>query len=183
MNRGIELERVNLGQFECSSGELVISDPCYDEGIWCSGVVDARRGRWLAQVEVSDEGSWGKRVALLRAMHEDCRDIMPLDPVGFEVGVDSGQAGVFDKSLFKRASAVPEDFKHHTGAICPDEPWYSYICDHTLREGVGAAVVNGGVVSSSGFGDGGYVCLVAKQDGDVVALEIRFITEDDSEDD
>lgn len=41
-------------------------------------------------------------------------------------------------------------------------------------------MINGGVVSSSGFGDGGYEAFIAKNaEGKVIAVQIVFITEED----
>ena len=61
------------------------------------------------------------------------------------------------------------------------EAWYTYCCNITLVR-LQAGVLPYGVVSSSGFGDGGYDCiqyLTAR--GEVVKVEIVFITEDDLE--
>jgi len=140
--------------------------------------VKAKKGTWSAEVELHDEGSWGMRVAVLSAHHVDHANDVPTVPSGFEVGVDSGQAGIFDKKVFRADRSVPKGYKRkYHDVICEDEKWYSYICDNTLAE-PGAAVVNGGVVSSSGYGDGGYECLLAEdKKKQVVAIKITFIPE------
>jgi hypothetical protein len=173
-------ERVTLGQFECRSGELIVSDPCYDLDTWCAGSVKAKKGRWVARVETVDEGEWGKRVAILVAYHVEHEGASCTERAGFEVGVDSGQAGIFDKTAYKNVDKIPEDFEHKAGVICEDDPWYSYICDHTLREGHGGGIINGGVVTSSGFGDGGYECLLAMEGDEAVCIKITFIPEGES---
>ena len=54
-------------EFELGS-KTVVSDPCYSniDGN-CSLVLDTKPGKWLAAVDVVDERSWGRRVAVLRA--------------------------------------------------------------------------------------------------------------------
>lgn len=63
----------------------------------------------------------------------------------FEVGVDSGQAGFFDDAVF----AV------HNGGY--DEAFCDKAYDITLSNKKAGVMLNG-VVSSSGYGDGGYEC-------------------------
>lgn len=48
---------VSLGQFEITSGKMIVTDPCYSKGTWCAGVLDAKNGIWDAYVGVSYEGS------------------------------------------------------------------------------------------------------------------------------
>ena len=53
--------------------------------------------------------------------------------------------------------------------------WYEMCCDKTLSN-LGAGVIPGGVVSSSGFGDGGYsACFATNDAGEIVSVEINFI--------
>lgn len=63
----------------------------------------------------------------------------------------------------------------------PTTDWYEMCCDKTLSD-QRAGTVPGGVVSSSGFGDGGYQAFFAKDDfGKVIAIKIIFISEKDME--
>lgn len=92
----------------------------------------------------------------------------------FIVGVDSGQAGIFDHQIYRVDESVIGETE-----FMPEDKWYSSCCDQTLGE-LGAGVINGGVVSSSGFGDGGYEAFIAKNaEGKVIAVQIVFITEED----
>lgn len=94
-----------MTQFEIQSTQMRVTDPCYDKDTWCAGVLDnVLPGTWVAEKEVSDEGSWGMRIARLRVYHEnypytDPRELTPID-----VGVDSGQAGFFDESQYPEGS-------------------------------------------------------------------------------
>ena len=81
--------------FEVKSGKMVLSDPCYELGTWCQGVIDnVKNGTWIADVEYVN--SWGRRVARLTAYHKDHytypkRIEISGKKMDFDGGVDSGQ--------------------------------------------------------------------------------------------
>lgn len=86
------------------------------------------------------------------------------------VGVDSGQAGFFDLEMFQ--------------TVCKEEAvkdkFYDEICDLTLADAQWG-VHPTGVVSSSGYGDGSYDCLVRRVDGQVVEAMLVFLWEEEHE--
>jgi hypothetical protein len=50
----------------------MVSDPSYDVGTWCQGVLDnVLPGTWKAGAIISDEKTMGKRVGTLFATHSD----------------------------------------------------------------------------------------------------------------
>jgi hypothetical protein len=66
----MELTLSSLGTFTNKSGKMMISDPCYEKGTWCQGIVDnVRTGAWVGYVDKSDEGEWGIRCANVYAIH------------------------------------------------------------------------------------------------------------------
>jgi hypothetical protein len=170
-----------IGEFDVQSGKLRISDPCYDADTWCAGEVEAVNGRWVASVARSDEGGWGERIARLMATHVDC----PV-PAGngwrllsIDVGVDSGQAGVFDAAHYRDDSLAQQ----HPVAepLVPEEPWYSLCCDRTLGS-QGAGVIPFGAVASSGYGDGSYQAFgLHDAEERLMGVMIVFIGEDEDE--
>tara|TARA_Y100000310_G_C20561702_1_gene753399 strand:+ start:296 stop:850 length:555 start_codon:yes stop_codon:yes gene_type:complete len=170
--------RIELGTFELD-GHTIVSDPCYDTDTWCNGTVDTKEGTWRAYVIKSDEGEWGNRCGVLVAYHIACGPVDWEDfnwaVEKFEVGVDSGQAGIFATNHFKDDSIVEGVERIYEEApICEDEPWYSICCDRTLSK-QGAGIIPYGAVSSSGFGDGGHRCYTLKDhDGIVYAIKIDF---------
>ena len=98
----MELEQIQIGEFEVTDNVLVISDPCYEPGTWCMGhIPDVRPGIWAAQIGICQDPRWGERVAYLAAYHKDCPDkaLLTKYEAHFEVGVDSGQAGIFDRAF------------------------------------------------------------------------------------
>lgn len=100
----ITRETIDLGTFQVISGVLRISDPCYDKDVWCAGAVsNVLNGTWKAQVVKRDNhDNWGNRCRKLVAVHESFDpDKVTIDALPFEVGVDSGCAGIFDDSMYK----------------------------------------------------------------------------------
>lgn len=103
-----------IGSFQIISGEVRVTDPCYDEDTWCTAKLsNVKNGRWNAAVIKSDEGNWGMRVAVLRAVHENSSiDVLNFDTqygeeIPQDIGVDSGQAGIFDTAFFKKDYPEP----------------------------------------------------------------------------
>lgn len=96
-------ETIHIGYFDVQSDQLVVSDPCYNLGTWCIGILkNPKKGKWFASVEKSNEGDWGSRIAELFACHEEFEvnsqwNYFLFDKCDFEIGVDSGQAGIFEK--------------------------------------------------------------------------------------
>ena len=169
-----------VGTFLTKSRVIRISDPCYDKKVWCCGTVqNCRIGKWSAFVVESDEGDWGTRIAELVAVHGDVStpeaqiilDRTDWKDSNIDVGVDSGQCGIFDDSEY------PEG---ETGEYDGKGSFYDQCCNKTLSKNR-SGVVNFGVVSSSGFGDGSYQCLVSTGES-VVAIKIIYIDNDREED-
>jgi hypothetical protein len=178
-------------EFEVVSGELVISDPCYSEETWCQGVVKAKNGKWYPNAETVNMEGWGNRVVTLVAGHEEFwsymsddykEDFIPpvWEKLPFSVGVDSGQAGIFDFSHYRDDSVVKEAYRLTKTHIGQDREgsggdWYGMCCDRTLSF-YKWGLIPYGVVSSSGLGDGMYSAFAVKNDeGEVIAVKIIFI--------
>ena len=194
---------INLGKFDVVSGRLAVSDPCYDEDVWCRGEIDnAKNGSWFAFADEKAIERWGEAFTRLIAVHEDyvdriasmgekteglakktdqlskhCCGSLTMHRAAFAVGVDSGQAGIFDASHYRDNSVVPNEGYSHQFEDEEADAWYDYCCEITLSDSC-AGVLPFGVVSVSGFGDGEYVCDFWKNaDGEVVRVEIEFIAE------
>lgn len=186
--------KVELGMFEVTSGKVIVSDPCYELNLGdrCQGVLEnVKTGLWKAHVEKGHDMGWGICCEELVAKHSDIDSVrdMNIIPASFTVCVDSGQAGIFDASVYRNDETVQK-----SSSFIPDEPWYSSCCDQTLSDQQ-AGIINGGVVSSSGYGDGSYEAWYAMDtNGEIVAIGINFnhtnaddededIEDDDIEDD
>lgn len=173
--------------------KLVIADPCYidkDDGadfaamLDTSGgkdpilsrstggvVLDGCKGEWIAEAVLEDTGSWGLRVAKLVLERKGYAARGYGEVVG-ENAVDSGQMGAFP------AERLPVDYDALLGEYHKDasgNPTTEFQNHMILAFG-------GGVVSSTGYGDGVYPVYVQRSGGDEVAtVTIDFLG--DEEDD
>ena len=107
--------------------KVMVSDPCYGLGTWCQGVLDnVLPGVYDCNVEYSDEGDWGIRVSAIEVTHESCRGrFIALECEDFDVGVDSGQAGIFDYEYYAKYHMDATERPH------VDDDWYDMVCDLT----------------------------------------------------
>lgn len=165
MRKRTKCELHKLGTFELTGTVLCVSDPCYERDLWCCGTIEnCKTGSWETAVLMQDEGDWGIRNAILVARHEESgpeleafRKVLngkdkTWQECPFEVGVDSGQAGIFDDKHYQDNSVFDGMPAAEFNA---DNSWYSHCCDITMSP-LGAGVLPYGVVSGSGDGDGVY---------------------------
>lgn len=163
--------KIKSKQFEVSSSRIICSDPCYKEepGL----IIDAINGLWNVMVETTNSKSWGRRIKSFEAHHEK----FDYDNEEYhDLGVDSGQFGVFDfasyqnDKLVKPKAKLPEWIDMERSG----DQWYGYCCSKTLTKR-GYGFVNGGFVSSSGFGDGTYRVTIRTLANKAVGVEVIFI--------
>jgi hypothetical protein len=109
-------------------GKVMVSDPCYGLNTWCQGVLEnVLPGEYECRVEHSDMGDWGIRVSAIEVIHKDYRDIELTTVLeDFEVGVDSGQAGIFDYEYYARYHTDNAEREHVVNQ------WYDKCFDATL---------------------------------------------------
>ena len=173
------MRKVFLGEFELTEKSVIVSDPCYKIRTWCQGKLDnVKTGDWNAMIVKNDD----ERIAELVVYHSCLEDLKLLEgkweEQPFDIGVDSGQAGFFQESVYRNNNTsldYPDYFRgepEYEGSR-----WYGVCCDVTLSS-VGAGVIEGGVVSSSGYGDGCYTLYTVEEDGEVIAMKIVFIEEE-----
>lgn len=199
--------------------KAIVSDPCYGLNTWCQGIVEnVLPGKYECFLTTVDEGEFGIRVAAIEVTHKDYVDKdLIYTPEKFEVGVDSGQAGIFDYDYYTKYHTDTNERPH------VDDDWYRKVCDLTYQEEknpyykrfefpdldnlrseedidaeieryqnsveslffigntTGNIIDNLGFVSSSGYGDGGYTCETAKENGKVVSLTVTYIWDDDED--
>lgn len=114
-----------------------------------------------------------RRVAAIVVMHESATenpdDFSKWDQARFEVGVDSGQVGVFAANKYP---TDPNEFEYD------DNSFYGRCCSATNPTGIVAE----GVVTNTMFGDGTYSCYTVSLDGKVVGVAIDFSECVESED-
>ena len=169
--------------------EVVVSDPCYSLPTWCQAVVkNVLPGSYVANATEMDAGDWGNRIAYLTAIHEDYVDQdLSWKRYPAEIGVDSGQAGIFSKETY-RVDGIDMDVPTETYDGRPfdlpitedGDDWYLKMCKITLATLEWGTYENG-VVSRSGIGDGGYTLYVARVNRKVVGFIIDFYIDEEGE--
>ena len=116
----------NKGTIKLGS-KVMVSDPCYGLNTWCQGVLDnVLAGEYECVAEYSDERDWGERVSAIEATHKDYKGkFMEMYPEEFEVGVDSGQAGIFDYDYYCKYHTDTNERKE------VDDNWYDRVDEIT----------------------------------------------------
>lgn len=160
------------------SSEVMISDPCYSVGTWCQTKVDnVLPGTYLANANRQDLGEWGKRIMSLMVIHEDYVGKNKRWTRLSDIGVDSGQAGIFDLASYRNDEIVDEIESPEVDFVLPfdegGDKWYSKMCKFTLGD-KGWGSYHSGIVSSSGIGDGMYDVYVLKDKKKIVGISIDF---------
>lgn len=144
-------------------GSVDITDPCYNKDVWCRmNDVKIKEGEYTCLVwyhtdkENYNGEPYAYKVVRIIGIYLDGK--IPVQKAMKEIGsigVDAGMAGFF-----------------HNKPDYDDEAWNAF-CDR-IRHG-DAWINEDGFYSSSGYGDGGYGVYAQEQNGEIVALEIRFI--------
>lgn len=171
------------------SDKVRVSDPCYDDDVWCKSMLTGvLPGKYSVEVEHSDEGDWGNRVASLTVVHEDFNHLTNWEDHD-EIGVDSGQAGIFCESSYRNddvAKFIVTPEGQWNGHLIPNENdgdlFYDKMCAFTINGEGGWGSYDTGVVTSSGYGDGGYPLEVLREsNGYIVGMKITYISPEDEE--
>lgn len=145
------------------NGSVDITDPCYSKDVWCRmNDVKIKKGEYTCMVwHQTDKGEYdGKpyahKVVGIIGIYLD--GVVPAQKAMKEIGsigVDAGMAGFF----------------HHKPDY-DDAAWAGF-CKRVSHGD--AWMIEDGFYSTSGYGDGGYGVFAHQQDGEITALEIRFL--------
>jgi hypothetical protein len=159
------------------NSEVMVSDPCYSIPTWCQHkLTNVLPGEYHTNAfRTSNTGGWGTRCAALIAVHKDyTQDTLTWRTVKSAViGVDSGQCGIFSLETYRKDDVFMEKSSFGFDTREDGDHWYGHMCDRTLSDEQWGSY-DGGVVSSSGIGDGSYRLLVAKHKGKIVGIAVDF---------
>lgn len=166
---------------EITSGAITISDPCYGLNTWCQAEnIEFPNGRYYTDYVMSNDSEWGARIAEIEIystdLSEQDKSNISWTEINKEIGVDSGQAGIFDAEYYKKYHTDPNgENKDYV-----DDDWYDEVCNLTLdmdndRAGI---IDEKGFVSSSGYGDGGYTAYIGKLNDKIVSAKVVFISDE-----
>lgn len=151
---------------------VMVSDPCYKVGVWCQGEVNnVLEGEYNVFIS-EDDG----RIKELIVSHDNYSEIEAEDiniEQPFEVGVDSGNAGIFDYKYYcdthEEDDILDEWYDNMHAKLFDNECSKNWLF---FRKH--------GVITSSGYGDGCYYCYTAERNNKVMAIKIVFIDEGDN---
>lgn len=133
------------------NGSLAVGDPCYHHGGFGDVLtLPNAQGTWTAEVETSDQGDWGIRVAKLTARRDGRGPAVKV--TSRILGVDSG-----------RMSIMPAETAEDLALFEPSR----FYAD------------GGGCVSSTGFGDGAYAAVVELDEQGPCEITMTFIEDDE----
>jgi hypothetical protein len=178
-----------FGTFQVTSDILVVSDPGYDiETVELGSGAMLRnplKGRWRAHAVIAHFSSPSFSIVADLVVHHESVELTDLswEKGAGLVGVDAGMMGVYDLNRFHDHSVVPKDMRWTFGngknqPAIPEDLWYSMCCELTLS-GTSGGVFTGGVVTTSGKGDGGYEYFLSRSsDGHVVGVKVHFVDDD-----
>ena len=127
-----------------------ISDPCYDRDVWCrTELTKVKPGSYRVYTVHNDEEGRVHNLMLLNAEKYGPWQFFVQWCQDENVGVDSGQMGVFDDSIYPTEKEIGESF---------DDPktFYGRCCQATLADEMEGLIDGAGAVTSSGYGDGTY---------------------------
>lgn len=167
---------------EIKSGKITFSDPCYRLGAWCAIYnLPFPNGTYrVVSKGTNRTDGWGTRTAELiiynidKVPENEGREMdIWWEELDTEIGVDSGQAGIYDSKYYEKF--------HSKDNI--DESWYDKVGDMTLKERQYGVLDNQCVVSRSGYGDGIYAAYIGKLNKNIVAAKIEYIPEDEYDND
>lgn len=170
--------------------EVMVSDPTYSEPTWCQiKLKTVKPGEYYSFCKTHDTGFAGVRNSMLLVVHKDhINDVLQWKKHQGEVGVDSGQAGIFSYETYRKDGLEMEvptigydgrnfDWLDLPGEVMPGDDWYKKMCKFTLAE-LSYGSYDNGIVCRSGFGDGGYELFTASKSRKIIAMAIDFGVED-----
>ncbi len=158
--------------------KVLVSDPCYEYPTWCTGTVEnVKPGNYNTNVIYykDTDNFFNGRVSELIAIHESYTNKdLPWQITEADIGVDSGQCGIFDFEQVKDIIGA--------GEWDEEDEFYAKACACTDDDKQYGEIGTYGVISRSGVGDGSYDLYVADIDGEIVGIKVVFINSDEDED-
>lgn len=144
-------------------GSVDITDPCYNKDVWCRmDNVKIKEGNydcliWYHTEKGEFEGKpySHKLVGIIGIYYNGLIPPQKSMKVIGSIGVDAGLAGFF-----------------HNKPDYDNEAWSTF-CDRIAHGD--AWIIEDGFYSVSGYGDGSYEVYAKQENGENVALEIRFV--------
>ena len=143
-------------------GIIDITDPCYDRDTWCRINATVKSGEYDCRVwyqkEKNEYNGETEEYQIVGIIGIYLNGIIPqqkqMEEIGV-IGVDAGLAGFF----MNKPDYSDNEWDEFCDSICQGDAW----------------IKDEGFFSSSGNGDGAYPVYAYKHNGEITALEIRFV--------
>ena len=169
------------------SNKVRVSDPSYDDKVYCKLNLDVLPGNYYVNVSHYQDSSWGRRVSELSVYHTKYESGHKFNWVEYgEIGVDSAQAGIFCETTYRNDEYADKNIKDTEGQFNFDvliseeesgSKFYVKMCHMSVNNDDFYGTYDRGVVSRSGYGDGGYpVFLAYDSENNVVGIKIEYIS-------
>lgn len=181
-----------VGKLEVTD-RILITDPCYDKGTWCTEVADLPKGTYNCYVRHMDGRN--SAIFLLEEKFDNKGQlfIVDLEHELASCGVDSGQLGFFNQNKYQEAvskevfeQSLTENFPYEDWkrtweeGMSAEDSFYKCCCNHTLNNNRCGIIEGVGFVSGSGYGDGSYPAFYLEDfNGNRVGVQVVFIDEDE----
>lgn len=142
--------------FEVKSGKIHVSDACYEYGTWCAEWdIPVKNGTWTAE----------RQAKHLVARLKDEKSITSWQELEADIGVDSGQVGIFCSSIYPKSKKEQGEYGDKTS-------FYGKCCDCSSDR---PGIVEGGCVTGTNHGDGSYIASIQKNEsGEIVAVKVSL---------
>lgn len=185
--------------------KVIVSDPCYDDTAsqWRVELNNMDPGDYHCFVREYEQQAWNDETktymkpSILFVVNDDCyRDInrrvknlseffasqngLICERVSHPIGVDSGQAGIYDYEYYQENKAK-DLILEEAGKYNDDNSWYwGKNAITTLSDPYYGLTDDKGVVSRTSYGDGEYSVYIWKANDTVEAIAIDFGGEPDT---
>jgi len=155
-----DFEEVGIIRINDAPINMIITDPCYKIGTWCTARLSVKPGDYKCFVEYYFDKEYNySYVASMEARHVDSLDIVPTLESDEDIGVDSASCGIYNLSYY---------INHSESCKIPI-PYGSYY-----------RLTNKGLTCISGFGDGRYsLYLGYNKQSQIVSVKVKFISFDE----
>lgn len=175
----------------CDFGPLIhVTDCCYDRDTHCAAFnLKIKAGNYNCYAVESNFSCWGNRVCEISIILEgysryDLSEVL----TDYDIGVDSGQAGFFDDSIYPHVPEGVDKYEYPEFDYSNEKGFYKQACNLAHIKGedknFGIGFNKKGFNSSSGFGDGGYSLYVyTNNEGEICGAKIVFIGEEEMNED
>ena len=157
-----------LGTIALPTGRAFVTDPGYPPDAQHAHTLSVLPGNYNCKVTILESRRHGARPFVLEAVHESRKLPYYSEEAPFKVFVDSGQASIIEEESYRKLHASEKSEDAFYRKLWP-------LTSITGKKGGAGLLGRYGVACASGFGDGAYRCILARnKNRDIVAIKVVF---------